>query len=89
MWPTQDGDDLIVLNDLQWPWHNETESVDALSSVEDQVAGSAVDGLKLHGQRAKAAVTGQSERRMLIEHLSTQKDTHSDVCSLSCFFLVW
>lgn len=66
---TQDGDDLVVLDDLQRPRHDEAQRVHALAGVEDEVAGGAVGGLELHRQRAQAAVAGEPEGGMLVEHL--------------------
>ena len=72
---TQDGDHLIVLDDLERPRHDEAQGVHALADVEDEVAGRAVRGLELHGQRAQAAVAGQPEGQVVVEHLAVQVDT--------------
>lgn len=71
---TQNSHHLVILDDLQWPRHHETQAVHALSSVVDQVTGGAVDGLELHGQSSEAAVAGQTERWMLFENLPVEMD---------------
>lgn len=71
---TEYGDDLVVLDDFQGARDHEAESVDALPNVEDEVAGGAVSGLKLHGQGAQAAVAGQAEGRVVVEDLPVEVD---------------
>lgn len=71
---TQNSHHLVILDDLQWPRHHETQAVHALSSVVDQVTGGAVDGLELHGQSSEAAVAGQTESWVLFENLPVEMD---------------
>lgn len=42
--------------------------------MEDKVSRRTVRGLKLHGQRAQAAVTGQAKRWVVVEYLPVQVD---------------
>lgn len=70
---TKDGDHLVVLDDLQGPGYHEAEGVNALPRVVDQVPWCTVDGLELHSQRAQAAVAGQPEGWMFIEHLDVME----------------
>lgn len=71
---TQYGDDLIILNDLQGTGDDEAEGVHALADVEYEVPGCTVGSLKLHSQRAQAAVAGEPERRVVVEDLSVKVD---------------
>lgn len=64
--------------DLQAARDNEAEGVYTLPRVEEQVPGGRVTHGEVHGQGAQAAVTRQSEGRVLIEHLAVQ--VHTDVC---------
>lgn len=45
----------------------------------DEVPRGTMDGLELHGQGAQAAVAGQPEGGVLVEHFAVQ--VHADVCS--------
>lgn len=72
---TQDGNDLVVLDDLQRAGDDEAEGVDALAGVKDEVAGRAVRGLEIHSQRAQAAIAGQPEGRVVVKHLPVEVDT--------------
>lgn len=71
---TKYGDDLVILNDFEGTGDHKAESVHALPHVEDEVTGGTMSGLKLHGQRAKAAVAGQAERRVVVEDLPVEVD---------------
>lgn len=76
---TEYCNDLIILDDFERAGDYKAEGVDALADVEDEVSGRTVRGLKLHGERAQAAVAGQTKRRVVVEHLPVQVD--ADVCS--------
>lgn len=69
---TQNSNDFIVLDDLQRAWHHKAEAVHTFARVVDEVAWGAVNGLKLHGKRSQTPVAGQSESRMLFEHLPVE-----------------
>ena len=72
---TEDGDDLLVLDDFQGARDHEAERVQALALVEDEISGGAVRHVEVHGQGSKTPVTRQPEGRMFQEHLPVQVHT--------------
>ena len=75
---TQDGHHLIILDDLQGSWHHETEAVNTLPGMVDEVARGTEESLELHGQGTQAPVTGQPECRVFFEDFPVEVD--ADIC---------
>ena len=69
---TQDGDHLVVLDHFQRSRHDEAERVDGFARVVQQIARCRMGHGEMHCQGSKAAVAGQPEGRMLVEHLSIE-----------------
>lgn len=67
---TEDGDDFVVLDDLERAGDDEAEAVDALARVVQEITGRRVAHGKMHGERSQAAVAGESEGGMLVEHFA-------------------
>lgn len=74
---TENGEYLVVLDDLKWTGDNEAERVKTFSLVEDDVTGCAVDDVEVDGESAQTSITGQTEGGMHVEHLAVK--VHTDV----------
>jgi hypothetical protein len=75
---TKNGDHLVILDDLQAAGDDEAKRVDGLAGMVEQVPGRRVRHLEVHSERAQAAVGGEPERWVLVEHFAVQM--HADVC---------
>ena len=72
---TENGYNLIILDDLQWPRDDKAEWVETLSLVEEHVSWGPVAQCEVDSQGAQTAVTGESEGCVLVEHMAVQVNT--------------
>jgi len=72
---TENGNDDVILDDLEWPGDDEADGVEAFSLVEHDITWRDVEDGEADRQCPEAAVVGAAERRVLVKHSSVEMDT--------------
>jgi len=65
---TENSDDDVILDDLEWPGDDEADGVEAFALVEHDITRGNVDDGETDRQRSEAAVVSSTEGRVLLKH---------------------